>query len=889
MKKNLFPILSLIAGLTTISSHSAPFWYDVVTNYPVGCITTNTANWYPHLPGGLTANDALVVSNTYTTGAAVNGKHLRINGLNSEYIMRLFDPVNTNAFSSGFLYASFIANANFVPAAGVGTYFAAFNDLGSPPSATNGFEFRGRIFEIGNTNAYPFTNRVSSTYSFGVANAAGDPAQGGGPSILFPPIDLKGNIDYQVVLKYDIDNAVAYLWVNPASESDTANMAGPTSDSGAVATGLAGLLFRQRTAGGTVDVRDIAVGTSFADVMTNVLADTSVQVATNFNTVANFAGNPALLEVFATSIGGGPLSYQWYQIAAGVTNAVVGGTNQTYVLSQTAGSDTGNYFCAVTNSGGIGALSRTNFAITVNATPTGLSFGSQAASKGASVGSTLTLSASVNGTGPISYQWNFNGSPLTDGQPATALPGDASLVSGSQTPNLTVKSVSTNETGDFSLTATTTASVSPNSITSSNAHITVNPPVAVSIAFLRSLEDKTTWQPTDTASTFSISGVITTVTNLTSGNTSSYYIQDSTAGINLFVTGDNTFRPTRGDLVTAAGTLSSFNNSLEIVCVAGNPYEPYAIVSHSNAVPAPAVFSPTLTNNAGLMETNWESRFVMLTNVFFPNPAGTYPNGANVTVTNMVNGVPVPFAIFVSAQVAEVTGQPMPTFAWSVLGVISQSKSGAYSSAGYSLDLTTLADVITDPPPPVTASVALAGANIALSWPAVPNLYSYSVLVAVDVNGPYVPLATGLTFNTTNGGFMDTQNSVYQASLFGTNEVPSNSSTATGFGFVVLSPDQKSLIVNESWSGLGTTATASHIHGPAAPGVNASVLFPFTGVPSATSGSIPQQSFTVSATQLGYLQTGLLYMNVHSVTFGGGEIRGQLYPATTKFYKITSP
>jgi len=56
------------------------------------------------------------------------------------------------------------------------------------------------------------------------------------------------------------------------------------------------------------------VGTSFADVMTNVLANTSVQVATNINIVTNFPGTPALLEVFATSIGGGPLSYQWYHI-----------------------------------------------------------------------------------------------------------------------------------------------------------------------------------------------------------------------------------------------------------------------------------------------------------------------------------------------------------------------------------------------------------------------------------------------------------------------------------------------------------------------------------------------------------------------------------------------
>jgi hypothetical protein len=221
------------------------------------------------------------------------------------------------------VYASFIANANYVPAAGVGTYFAAFNnaDTNNPPqNYTNGFDFRGRISEIGAPYAFPYTTRVSKTFQWGIANAAGD-APAALPSILFPPIDAVANVDYQVVLKYDIDNASATLWVNPASESDTGNMAGPTSDFGAAVNGLAGLLFRQRTTGGTVDIRDVAVGLSFADVMTNSAANSPVLVAANYNTVTNYPGNPALLEVFATSIGGGVLTYQWYQITTlGVTN-----------------------------------------------------------------------------------------------------------------------------------------------------------------------------------------------------------------------------------------------------------------------------------------------------------------------------------------------------------------------------------------------------------------------------------------------------------------------------------------------------------------------------------------------------------------------------------------
>jgi hypothetical protein len=116
----------------------------------------------------------------------------------------------------------------------------------------------------------------------------------------------------------------------------------------------------------------------------------------------------------------------------------------------------------------------------------------------------------------------------------------------------------------------------------------------------------------------------------------------------------------------------------------------------------------------------------------------------------------------------------------------------------------------------------------------------------------------------------------FQAVLSGLNEFPVNSSTASGFGTVVLSADQTQITVNESWTGLSAPASASHIHGPAGPGANASVLFPFSGVPSATSGSIPQQTFSINATQVGYLFAGTLYMNVHDANFLGGEIRGQL-------------
>src|SRR5713101_6530403 len=124
MKKHfLAPVLVAAASLAALSVKAGPFWYDTITNLPLGCITTNSpsvnftvtnfSNWYPHAPGSSffgTPYDMVIVSNFYTSGAAIIGRHLRVNGLNSEYVMRLFDPVNTNTYPSGagtILWASF--------------------------------------------------------------------------------------------------------------------------------------------------------------------------------------------------------------------------------------------------------------------------------------------------------------------------------------------------------------------------------------------------------------------------------------------------------------------------------------------------------------------------------------------------------------------------------------------------------------------------------------------------------------------------------------------------------------------------------------------------------------------------------------------------------------
>ncbi len=422
-------------------------------------------------------------------------------------------------------------------------------------------------------------------------------------------------------------------------------------------------------------------------------------------------------------------------------------------------SDTGYYFCAVTNSGDNGALSGTNFYISVKP-DAGLGFNLQPASTNVSIGLTFSLSCTFTGSGPYTIQWKFNGNPLTDGSPVTGNAGDISVVSGSAAPTLTVKLPGTNETGDFSVTVSTTAAVTPNTITSTNAHVVVKPVTPVSIAYLRSLEDTTTWQPTDTTTLYAISNAVVTSFTNTSG-VGGYYVQDATAGINLFVSSDPTFIPFMGDLVSAVGVVSSFNNNLELACYVTSSaafYTPYAyavISGHTNLLPAPLVFSPySQTNIAGLMETNIEGRVVMLTNVFLTTPGTVIPAGSASTTVGTTNSSGGFFNIFFpGTQDQDIRGRTLPAFAWTITGIMNQFKGGAYSAAGYEVVVTRWGDILTNPPPAVTATATISGNDVVLNWTAVPYLtnyatpgaYAYSVYASANVTGPYAPLAQGPT------------------------------------------------------------------------------------------------------------------------------------------------
>jgi hypothetical protein len=103
----------------------------------------------------------------------------------------------------------------------------------------------------------------------------------------------------------------------------------------------------------------------------------------------------------------------------------------------------------------------------------------------------------------------------------------------------------------------------------------------------------------------------------------------------------------------------------------------------------------------------------------------------------------------------------------------------------------------------------------------------------------------------------------------GAQEVPPNASTAIGSGSLSFDAATNTLTVSVRTTGVAT-ATMAHVHRGAF-GTNGPIVFGLTGGPNDWTGS-----GVLSAADVTSLRTEGLYVNVHSSTFPGGEIRGQI-------------
>jgi len=110
-----------------------------------------------------------------------------------------------------------------------------------------------------------------------------------------------------------------------------------------------------------------------------------------------------------------------------------------------------------------------------------------------------------------------------------------------------------------------------------------------------------------------------------------------------------------------------------------------------------------------------------------------------------------------------------------------------------------------------------------------------------------------------------------KADLKGANEVPPNTSPASGKAEATFDTDTKLLTWTVTYTDLTGPALGAHFHGPSDAGKNAGIVLPFKTVQSPIQGTA-----TLTENQATDLLAGKWYANIHTAANPGGELRGQM-------------
>jgi hypothetical protein len=704
-----FVILSFFAA---ISMRAAVIWQDTF-NYADGAIITNSiigpgtnSVWVRH-SGSANPSDAIVKNHRLENSFSGTGGR-------QDDVRRTF-----NSYTNGPaipVYASFIVNCTSLPN-GVGTYFAHFT-TNSPTAG-----FCGRVYALVGTNlCQPGTYRLAIS---GMSTTAPNPQ--------IYPVDLATNQDYQVVVGWDPASSwQATLWVNPISSSSYSTLSGDPATQPSTVCYLA---FRQASSFGSwfATISNAVTATTFDEAATNVWATNAVPPSIVYQPtvgVTNYVGAAISLAAVATGQGLGDLTYRWQQ--NGVDRP--GATANILNISSAATGDSGNYTLIVTTPYGLTATSSVA-KVLISAVPVPPSFVTQPASQTVYKGQMVVLSTTVISPGNVTFTWYSNNVVATAG-----------VNSSGGTSTMELDNVATNFSASYKV-AVTNDVVVPG-IVSSNAVLTVINPAAVSIAYLRTLVDPLNgYMPTNNLTIpYQVTGIITTYTNITTGNTFSYYLQDGTAGIDIFGTFGSTFRPQLGDVVTYVGVLSGYATGLELYAdTVDLPFTSYTDLSNNiAALPAPIPVSFDVTANLDNMNYNIAGSLVKLSDVYFGTNAGTIITNHIITVTNSAGQK---FQLQTFALDQDTLGQTFPVHAYSVSGVMYGM------NTNFSLAVTRFADIVTTAPPPVTLNLGYAGGTLTFTW----SDSSYVLQSSANVTGTYSTISgasSGFTTNTTSHSAM---------------------------------------------------------------------------------------------------------------------------------------
>jgi len=152
-------------------------------------------------------------------------------------------------------------------------------------------------------------------------------------------------------------------------------------------------------------------------------------------------GGPATFN--AIVVGTSPLSYQWYDVTAGTPGTLLNGaTNSTLTLNGLTTSQNGNlYLVVVTNLFGTATSASAQLTVVTGPPVIQVDIPQQTV---VYAGRNAAISVQAGGTLPLYYQWQFNGTPLTNG----------ANVAGSQSSVLTLLNVQPGQAGEYQVAVT---------------------------------------------------------------------------------------------------------------------------------------------------------------------------------------------------------------------------------------------------------------------------------------------------------------------------------------------------------------------------------------------------------------------------------------------------
>ncbi|HWA27416.1 MAG TPA: pectinesterase family protein [Lacunisphaera sp.] len=225
---------------------------------------------------------------------------------------------------------------------------------------------------------------------------------------------------------------------------------------------------------GLLDANAASLPNPNADTFTNMPVDATLQAnyrdaawVLNTNLAGSITGTwtPALVPVFTTQpasqslVVGAPVSFsvtvsavpaaafQWQKDGADIAGA----TSATYAIASTTAADAGTYTVVATNSAG--SATSAGAVLTLSGPPV---ITLDPVSQTVTAGANVTFTVAATGTGPITYQWQKDGSDIA----------------GATNSSLTLTNVQATDAGSYTAVATTAGG----SVTSAAAVLTVNPP-----------------------------------------------------------------------------------------------------------------------------------------------------------------------------------------------------------------------------------------------------------------------------------------------------------------------------------------------------------------------------------------------------------------------------